>query len=124
MREEYVNVNLGNGIKVRFCVKVEEKGNRVVASTDRRAEYVVLQYFQRKTKNTFSIIYFNESIQKRLLLRPKYKVVIEYGFSEMPDAEHAKEFAIACLKKKLQGYIRRRIDYISNILMDIHNSLQ
>ena len=124
MNEEYVNVNLGKGIKVRVHVKVDEVGKRVIAFTDKRVMPVVLELFQRKAKNAFSFVLFNEYIQKRLLLRQKYKVVIPYGIPEMQDIEQAKQFAVVCLQKKLQQCIRRRIDYISDILMNVYNSLQ
>lgn len=124
MSEEYVNVNLGKGIKVRFHVKVDETAKRVIVYTDKRVMPVVLQLFQRKAKSAFSFVLFGEHIQKRLLLKQKYKVVIQYDIPEMPDVEHAKAFAIVCLQKKLQQCIRRRIDYVSDVLMGIYNALQ
>lgn len=114
-------MKLDCGIKMPCLLKDEEKGNRIVVCTDRNVNAVV-RYFDRRIDHHFESAVFKEHVFKRLKLRPTYKVVVEYG-DGLPASE-AETIAMSRLRKKVNDAVRRRLDYVSDILMEIHNSLQ
>ena len=118
---KHFKIKLDCGIKIPCLMKNEEKGNCIIVSTDRNVNAVV-QYLQRRFDHHFEMLLFREHIFKRLKLRPAYKVVIEYD--EKFSASDAEKLAVKILQKKVNEAVRRRLDYISDIFMDVRNSIQ
>lgn len=118
MEAHRIVVKLECGIKVPFYVKTETKGKRVIAYTDTKIKNVVFQYLHKRTRAYFTTE-FTGKARKRIMLNPKYKVVVKIVGD---DATASKE-AVKFLKKKVDKAVQKRVDYIDNILSEIRGML-
>ena len=118
METRRIVVKLECGIKVPFYVKTEVKGKRVIAYTDTKIKNVVFQYLHKRTRAYF-MTEFTGKARKRIMLNPKYKVVVKI----VEDDATASKEAVKFLRKKVDKAVQKRVDYIDNILSEIRGML-
>ena len=118
METRRIVVKLECGIKVPFYVKIDAKGSRVIAYTDTKLKNIVFEYFHKRTRAYF-MTKFTGKAYNRILMHPKYKVVLKIDKEDTSASEKAVQF----LRKKVDKAVQKRVNYIDKILSEIKDIL-
>ena len=118
METRRIVVRLECGIKVPFYVKIDTKGNRVIAYTDTKLKNVVFEYLHKRTRAYFTAK-FTGKAYKRIMMYSKYKVVLKFEKGDTSASEKAIQF----LRKKVDEAVQKRVNYIDMILSEIKDIL-